>query len=112
MRADIPFEFRVGTTILPPGRYDVRPQVTATGVRSIRCFECKAGVMILTDGIEDRKTPATGKLVFNRYNKTYFLSSVWTPGYAQGRQLRKSKAERELTRSGSAVSTLVVALAR
>jgi hypothetical protein len=111
MRADIPFEFRVGTTILPPGQYDVRAQVVP-GVTSIRCFECKAGVMILTDVVEARKTPTTGTLVFNRYDRTYFLSRVWTPENSRGRELRKSKSEREFARSTSAVPPVAVALAR
>lgn len=111
MLADIPFEFRAGATILPAGRYDVHPQV-APGVLSIRCARCNAGVMIQTDAVGGGKAPTEGKLVFNRYGRTYFLSAVWTPGYSQGRMLHPSRAERELARNGSTVPPVAVALVR
>ena len=110
MQFDVPFEFRVGTTILPAGHYHVGE--AGGHVLSIRCFACKAGAMIQTEGVEARKMPETGKLVFNRYNQTYFLSSVWTPGESQGRQLHKSAAERELALNGSPATPVQVVLAR
>jgi hypothetical protein len=111
MEANIPFEFRVGTTVLPPGQYNVRSE-SLNGVLSIRCHECKAGALILTNGIEAGKIPETGKLVFNRFGKTYFLSTVWTPGYSLGRELPKSKAERELARNNSPATASEVVLSR
>ena len=93
LEADILFEFRVGTTVLPAGRYDVRPQVTP-GVLLIRCIECKASALILTNAVQAKKRPETATLVFSRYDTTHFLSTVWTPGHSRGLELRKSKAER------------------
>jgi len=108
---DIPFEFRVGETLLPAGHYSVHPEVM-TKVLAIQCFECKASAMILTNGVEAPKVPETAKLVFNRYGNKYFLATVWTPGYSTGRQLPKSAAEREVARNGSAGPPVQVALAR
>ncbi len=110
MRADIPFEFRVGTKILPAGHYDVGR--AAPGVLSIRCFERNAAVMILTEVIEAREVPEKGTLVFKRYDNTYFLSRVWTPGSSSGQELHKSKAERELARANSAIPTTVALASR
>jgi hypothetical protein len=107
MHVDIPFEFKVGETTLPAGRYDVRPEV-APHVLSIRCFECRAGAMIITNAVQEGKIPEKGKLVFKRYENTFFLSRVWSAGYSQGRELRKSKAERESVLKNPPVPTVVV----
>ena len=107
LQADIPFTFRVGTTTLPPGHYTVQPHVAA-GVVAIRCSECKSGVMIQTIGVDTGKIQRKATLVFNRYHDTYFLSRVWTPGYSQGRELRQSRAEREMALNGSQPETAVV----
>jgi hypothetical protein len=109
--ADIPFEFRVGTTLLPAGHYSVHPQAS-THILSIQCFECNAAAMILTNGVEARKMPVTAKLVFNRYGNKYFLATVWTPGNPTGRELPKSAAEREVARNGSVDPPVQVALYR
>ena len=106
LKADIPFEFRVGTTVLPAGHYDVRSQVTP-GVLLIRCIECQASALIQTSGIEAKKRPETATLVFSRYDSTHFLSTVWTPGHSRGLELPKSKAEREFARSSSPVAVVL-----
>jgi hypothetical protein len=114
LQADIPFAFRVGTKILPAGHYEVRPQV-ADSVLSIRCYACNAAAMVQTTqiggGVAD--APEKGKLVFRRYDETYFLSKVWTPEYPRGRAIPKSKVERELTaHMSSQPATVMVALAK
>jgi len=113
MRFDIPFDFHVGTTVLPAGHYSVHPQASMSGrVLLIRGIDRKSAVMYPTNAATARKMPETGKLVFNRYDKTYFLSSVWTAGDPQGRELLKSKAELEFARNGSPIRTEQVVLAR
>jgi hypothetical protein len=97
LKADIPFEFHVGGKTLPAGTYHVRPQIQP-GILSIRSAEGEDGAVVQTNGGGSRRDLDTGKLVFTRYEDTYFLSMVWTPGYEQGRELPKSKMERELAR--------------
>jgi hypothetical protein len=108
MGVDIPFEFQAGATVLPAGHYDVNPEA-ANGVLMIRCIECKAARLITVNTIETAKAPEKGSLVFNRYNGTYFLSQVWTPGWTRGRELGQSKTERELARNGSRGTSVIVA---
>jgi len=43
--------------------------------------------------------PDEGRLVFNKYGDTYYLSEVWKPGDSQGGALAKSKTEREIART-------------
>lgn len=107
--ADIPFEFHVGTTVLPAGHYLVRPGF-ANGVLSIQSLN--RGAMIITGTIEAQKAPTTGKLVFNRYGDSYFLSKVWTAGDSVGRKLPIAKMERELARNSSSAPPSEVVVAR
>jgi hypothetical protein len=103
MKVDIPFEFRVANTIMPAGSYDVRVQL-ASGLVSLQSMERNAAAMILTNGVGGgRDIPEKSSLVFHRYGNTYFLSRVWSHGYAIGRELPTSKAERELAANGSTV---------
>lgn len=110
MYADIPFEFRVGATVLPPGHYEVHPQNTP-GLVLIRCLECKAGMLFITEAVDARKTPENGTLVFHRYENTLFLSKIWTPGDSRGRELRITKSEREYARVNLTNPPVAVALA-
>jgi hypothetical protein len=41
---------------------------------------------------------AESKLVFNRYGDHYFLSQIWEAGDNAGRELMKSREERQLER--------------
>jgi hypothetical protein len=111
LQADIPFEFRVGNTVLPAGHYFLHPQASPD-LMSIECVERKAGVMVLTDGVGVKKATDTGELVFNRYGSTYFLSIVESPGYPQAREVRKSSAERQIARNESTVAPVTIAFAR
>jgi hypothetical protein len=106
--ADIPFAFHAGRTIFPAGHYEVRPE-RAQNVMLIRCLECKAAELVIVNPVEAGKAPETSSLVFHRYNGTYFLSKVWTCGWAEGRELGPSKAERELARNSSPGPSVVVA---
>jgi hypothetical protein len=112
MTADIPFEFRVGEKTLPAGHYHVR-STTISDVLSIRCFECKTGVMIQAHAVQAGEAPEESALVFHRYNQTYFLSRVWSQGNPLGRELFQTRAEREIARNASpAPPTVAVALVR
>jgi hypothetical protein len=109
MKVDIPFDFHVGGTVLPAGRYDVHPQ-QMPGVLLIR-GEGKAGVMILTIGAEGGKSRDTGGLSFHRYDNAYFLSTVWTPGTSR-HEIPTSKVEREYARSSAAAAPVTVAFVK
>ena len=50
----------------------------------------------------DRRTPeSSGKIVFRRYQGTYFLTQIWYPSKRVGKQLYKSDAEGELESMGT-----------
>jgi ribosomal protein L33 len=86
LRFDIPFEFHFLDKVMPAGQYDVN--VAANNVRhllSLECYACRSHVYSTTFGIGGGGNPLNeGRLVFNKYGETYFLSEVWTPGDLQG----------------------------
>ena len=98
VKAQVPFDFIVGGKLLPAGEYVVRPssdegaaiiiQNAATGQASIR----------LSNSIETTSRKTDGRLVFHRYQDTYFLVEVWRPGMTSGRHLIESKLERSMER--------------
>ncbi len=107
---DIPFEFHFANAVMPAGHYaaDVSAGTTQS-LLSLDCHTCQAHASVLTfkigGGID---VPTEGRMVFNKYGDTYFLSEVWSSGRAQGSGLGKSKTERELARTTPDVARITV----
>ena len=97
MIANIPFNFSVGKTALPAGEYFVKP--ISQAVLLIQSEKSPARVIVMTMPVQAKKSPAVGKLVFNRYGDQYFLSKVWHPDNRTGRELSSSRLERELAKA-------------
>ncbi len=94
--ADVPFNFTVQDRQLLAGEYRIEQIAPATLV--IRGAGGEAHTMVMTIAVRSLD-PSEGKLVFNRYGSRYFLKQVWAAGELQGRELIKSKAEKELAKS-------------
>ena len=110
LRADIPFEFHFGDTVMPAGQYDVDTDVGITrNVLSLDCRACRSHAFAATIAIGGGAEPsAEGRLVFNKYGDTYFFAEVWIPGRLYGGALSESKTERELARAAPNVSRVTV----
>jgi len=111
MTFDVPFEFRVGTSVMPAGEYKVTQSLNS-GLTDIACEACKVDVRVLSHTGGGNNAPNQSRLVFNKYGDRYFLSSVWQSGTDLGRVLPVSGAERELARRASPPPTSQVVLAR
>jgi len=113
MQATIPFEFRIGSTVLPPGEYSIRH---SSGVLFVKQTNgAQNGGAFLTVG-EDRPagSSASGTLLFNRYGDTYFLSKVWPAGSKEAQKTPQTAREKELAshigQPGTQPGTTTVAL--
>jgi len=96
MIANIPFNFFAGKTALPSGEYVVKP---ISPVALLVQSENGSGrVIVMTMPVQAKKSSDKGNLVFNRYGEQYFLSKVWHPDNRTGRELFKSRLERELAK--------------
>ena len=91
---NVPFAFVIDSHHMQPGRYVVTK--AANGVLRIHDTEVANNQMFLAVHSIESKTPNEAKLVFHRYGDTYFLAEVWNGNSDIGRQLVKSKAEKEI----------------
>jgi hypothetical protein len=107
LKADIPFDFVVGDKQLHAGEYQVKHM--NSGVILVQGKEAASSAIVLTTAAQDGKISDVGKLVFNRYGDQYFLSKIWPPSSDTGRELRKSRLEREVAQRLSEGGTTVVA---
>ena len=105
LKAEIPFDFVVGDKQLHSGEYHVRQ--THPGVMLIQSKDARSSAMVLTTAAQAGKISDVDKLVFNRYGDQYFLSKIWASD--SGRQLPKSRLEREVAQRLSESGTTVVA---
>lgn len=100
---DVPFAFAVAGQQLPAGHY-----IVTVKDDFIRVFNTnKQGVFVPTHAAV-RTASAESKLVFHHYGDTYFLSSVWVKGHTTGKELYRSRAERELAARQAEMELAVV----
>ena len=94
MQANIPFDFRIGNTVLPSGQYSIHHSGNMLFVRQA---DGGKGGIFMTVGVDHPNTSTTnGTLLFNRYGGAYYLAKVWTPDTEVARAPLKSSREREL----------------
>jgi hypothetical protein len=98
MRVDVPFDFAMGKTVLPAGRYAI---TCANSLLTVREESGKHGAMTLTtpESIAPalrRQPPDKGFLLFQRYGDEYFLSGMWTANSREGHALPKTSRQKEL----------------
>ena len=108
LRANIPFDFVIGTKTLPQGTYTVKFLETSPNVLVIRGQDNNEGAIALSitvsaEDIEDNSP----KLIFHRYGNEYFLSQVWSGAGLAGKELPKSQQEREHLAKGSLEAEVV-----
>ena len=104
----VPFEFVVGTHVMPAGQVVVQSATQDGGMLVIRNSAAKRNMLSSTI-LDESKAPASGyALVFNRYGDQYFLSSIKLQDSNLVYRLQESKAEAEL-RAQASPTTLEVA---
>ena len=106
LKADIPFDFVVGEKRLPSGEYHVK---SLNQVTQIQSKDAHSTAIVLTIGMQAAKISDVGKLVFHRYGDQYFLSKIWAASSDLGRELPKSRLEREVAQRLSESGAIVVA---
>ncbi|HVF58160.1 MAG TPA: hypothetical protein VM934_18570 [Pyrinomonadaceae bacterium] len=96
----VPFDFNAGAKTLPAGDYTVRRIVrNSEKALLIQSADGRESVAVLTNAVEGvgaGREKAT--LQFHQYGEQYFLARVWSTGTGDGRELIKTRRERELER--------------
>ena len=107
--AIIPFPFVVAGHTLPAGSYIVSPMNQNT----LRLHESTGpGMLVSTNAAQRLGSDDSSKLVFHRYESTYFLSQVWITGSDRGREVLRSDAELELAAESTEKGNTVVVAVR
>ena len=96
LRANIPFDFKVGDKTMPAGKYTVNRVQQDDMVIKVSSWEGKANTFRSTVPVTVAKTRNRAALVFHRYGDQYYLSQVWPAGGSIGRELPVSRSERDL----------------
>jgi hypothetical protein len=109
LQATIPFEFRMGTSVMPAGAYDVHYSQHLLILRT--ASRSKSAAMLVLPA-ERREAKSVGTLVFNRYGNDYFLSQVWEAGSRAGSAIPPSKLEKELIARYGVVETASISARR
>ena len=104
-RANIPFEFRVGKNVMPPGEYSVEQH---SGYVALKNLNRKMGVFAF---VQSTLEPPTGKaaLQFRQYGNTRFLAKIWS-GTGYMNEFARSSAEKTVAASIQRQDQVVVAL--
>ncbi len=97
LSADIPFQFNVGKTTLPPGEYKVTCLNSEIGPLVIRSEDHKVIVTVTTNAVTGIAQDH-GKLVFHRYGAKYFFAQAWAGGLETGAECPESRTERMAAR--------------
>jgi hypothetical protein len=88
--ANIPFEFSVGKSTFPAGKYQVL-RVDAHRL-SLRDEDGRVLLTLMPNTVESVSAPSATKLTFKRTTTGYVLSQVWVEGDRYGQQLPQAKS--------------------
>jgi hypothetical protein len=101
-RANIPFDFRVGSALLPAGSYDIDSSDShALWIRNQNGHGSVVALAMITSG---ETTPAA-RLVFNRYGEQYFLSETLTASGECEKKFAPSKLEKGVRAEEASLET-------
>jgi len=91
-KANVPFDFKVGSAQLPAGTYTVK--VEEQGTISIHNGDSNAAAM--SNARREFPRDTTAKLVFHKVGSQYFLAEIWRDSTTEGMIVPTSRQEKEL----------------
>src|SRR5262245_9381894 len=107
--ANVPFEFKIGETSLPPDAYRVSRVDGHTNVLQVRSF--RRGIFVFGYRVESQDGNESPRLVFHRYGDDYFLREIrflGSFGMNLPETVEEREAQRRADRSGSDLETVAV----
>lgn len=106
LRANIPFDFKVGDKSFSAGRYSVNRVQQDDVVIKISSLAGKGNTFRGTVPVTIAKVRNRATLVFHRYGDQYYLAQVWPAGASTGRELPVSRGERDLKNQSDSIGQL------
>jgi hypothetical protein len=103
LEADVPFQFHVGNTTLPAGRYMVHElEGSDLTVMQISSVDGKLSALFDVESAQARTAPEKSELIFNKYGDSYFLSEMYDEGNVDGSRLSPSRDEKRASKENGA----------
>jgi hypothetical protein len=94
--ARVPFEFVVGSKVVPSAVWIVQPATMDAKTLVIRNIAAAVGLFSNASLLEAKRTAGAYALVFHKYGNRYFLSGVKIAGNRTSYRLSESKGEAEM----------------
>src|SRR5436305_1394066 len=94
----IPFEFTAGRSTLPAGEYTIK--TIGENTLLVRNPAQTRAAMVMTNSAMKQVAREKSMLVFHVYGRRHYLSSAWMCGDYWGREVPKSRSERETELAG------------
>jgi len=108
LSVSIPFDFHVGSKMLPAGTYIVNRQGEAIQISDSKGHSA----FVISTAVPNPAATLDNQLVFNRYGEDRYLSEVRWLGYSAGRGLAKTTNEVELAKVFSGRNVLSAGLTK
>lgn len=100
IEADVPFQFHVGNTRLPAGKYFIRMMDDSDlTIMEISKPDGSVAALFQVHAAEANSTPRKSELIFNKYGNKYFLEKLFDAGEASGSQVVESNYEKRVGRA-------------
>ena len=102
LEADIPFQFHVGSTRLPAGKYTIRV-VDNSDLTLMEISSADGSVSALFEvrDAQAKSTPGKSELIFNKYGQRYFLARLFDESNPNGSAVVKSGYEKRIAEAAA-----------
>jgi hypothetical protein len=102
LEADIPFQFHVGNTELPPGQYNIHMlENSDLTIMEISSADGKKSAVFDVRDDDANAPPSENELIFNKYGNRYFLSELFDESNPHGSAVIESRDEKKVDKSAA-----------
>lgn len=108
-KAEIPFAFQAGSTVMPAGTYTVTSE--SDHLLLLRENTKNASDFVLVHDAYSNHTPTKSVISFDRRGDKYFLRQIWIAGNNSGMECPKVRAEKQLEIAKTSVPSDTITLA-
>jgi hypothetical protein len=110
LEVNIPFQFHVGNTKLPPGTYVIHfLDDSDLAVMEISSADGSTSTLFAVREAQASPAPAKSELIFNKYGNRYFLVKLFDEGNPSGSQVVETRYEQKIGQEGTTVQEHVLA---
>jgi|HubBroStandDraft_4_1064222.scaffolds.fasta_scaffold81472_3 hypothetical protein len=102
MEANIPFQFHVGNTKLPPGKYVIHVlDDSDLTIMEISSADGSTSALFQVQAAQASSAPAKSELIFNKYGDHYFLAQLFDEGNPSGSTVEQSRYEKRISKAAA-----------